>query len=41
MEYEFKIFGVKDPDTDLKADPNFVVNYKINETHLDFRESYM
>ena len=36
MDFELKIFGLKDPNTDLMADPNFIVNYKKNDTHLAF-----
>ena len=41
MEFEFKIFGVKDPYTDLKRDEDaWVANFRTNPTHVKFREAW-
>lgn len=37
MAFEFKTFGLKDPFTNLRADPNFIVDYKKHDTHIEFR----
>jgi hypothetical protein len=37
--FEFKVFGLKDPYTNLRADPNFIVNPWINDTHIEFRKA--
>ena len=31
------MYGVKDPYTNLKADPNFIPNYKKHDLHIEFR----
>lgn len=36
MEFELSCFGLKDRFVDLKADTNFIVNYKVNDTHVAF-----
>ena len=38
MLYEQRLYGVKDPDIDLKAYPNYVVNFRTNDTHIEFRK---
>ena len=38
MAFEFKTFGLKDPYTDLKADPNFIPSFRQHDTHIEFRK---
>ena len=41
MEFEFKIFGLKDPYTDLKRDPEvWVPNFRTTPAHAWFREAW-
>jgi hypothetical protein len=40
MDYDFRIFGVKDPHTNLRADRNFITDYKKNDKHIEFRQCW-
>lgn len=32
------MFGVKDPYTNLKANPNFIPNFRKHDLHIEFRK---
>ena len=37
IRFEFWLYGVRDPYINLKADPNFIPDYKKHDTHIEFR----
>jgi hypothetical protein len=39
IEKVFEVIGLKEPYFNLKQDPNFIVDYKKHDLHLEFRES--
>ena len=44
IAYDFKIFGLKDPETDIKNDPKckfeFIHNFRKDPLHPQFREAW-